>query len=158
MNSISSTLTSPLNLSYQINPNIFETYHLAEWLIYPDPIESIIYNTAEEQSFNLPMDIVKLVTGYLQTLEAFNNVFGPKDWNAIFGKVQHIKPTYEMEVILQRQCPFNPLKKVKETCIYVLIPNRVNGETLTLDAMEEFAKNPLHNKTYLNIFVVTKLK
>ena len=66
------------------------------------------------------------------------------DWEKYFGDVGLEPPLpANIEEILNEPCSFWLGKKVKETHILVLIPNRVNGEPFTLNYLGELVKDPM---------------
>jgi len=71
--------------------------------------------------------------------------FGPKEWFIHFGK--HLKnvPRLPPNIaeILSSPCPFWSSKKVHETHLLVLVPETVDGQSLTLKTLGELVKKPL---------------
>ena len=53
-----------------------------------------------------------------------------------------LPPPANIEEILNESCSFLPDKKVKETHLLVLIPNKVNGKPFTLNYLEKLIQGP----------------
>ena len=69
--------------------------------------------------------------------------FGKAEWKKYFGYIGAEPPLpSNIEEILNEPCSFWPNKKVKETHILVLIPNKVNGQPFTLDYLGELIQRP----------------
>lgn len=74
--------------------------------------------------------------------------FGKKEWEEYFGVVVE-EPALppDIDQILNSQCPFaqDETIRVKHTHMLVLVPDKVNGEALTLNKLKELIEN-LRNK------------
>ena len=69
--------------------------------------------------------------------------FGKADWEKYFGYIGLEPPLpANIEEILNAPCSFWPNKKVRETHLLVLIPNKVNGKHFTLNSLEMLIQNP----------------
>ena len=69
--------------------------------------------------------------------------FGKADWEKYFGDIglEPLLPA-NIEKILNEPCDFWPSKKVKETHLFVLIPNTVNGKSFTMNYLGELIQKP----------------
>ena len=69
--------------------------------------------------------------------------FGATEWSAYFGDVGTEPPLPpNIHDILNAPCPYWPDKKVSETHMLVLIPEKVNGHPLTLKTLGELVQTP----------------
>ena len=70
--------------------------------------------------------------------------FGKEKWEEYFGDVG-VEPALPPNIleILSSPCPFWPGKKVEETHLLVLIPEKVNGKPLTLKTLGELVQHNL---------------
>jgi hypothetical protein len=69
--------------------------------------------------------------------------FGKAKWAEYFGDVGETPPLpANINEILKSSCPFWPDKKVYETHLLVLIPEKVNGKPFCLDSLGELIKSP----------------
>ena len=69
--------------------------------------------------------------------------FGATAWSTYFGDVGTEPPLpSNIHEILNAPCPYWPGKKVSETHMLVLIPEKVNGRPLTLNILGELVKTP----------------
>ena len=70
--------------------------------------------------------------------------FGKQKWEEYFGDVG-VEPALPPNIleILSSPCPFWPGKKVEETHLLVLIPEKVNGTPLTLKTLGELVQHNL---------------
>ena len=70
--------------------------------------------------------------------------FGKQKWEEYFGDVG-VEPALPPNIleILSSPCPFWPGKKVQETHLLVLIPEKVNGTPLTLKSLGELVQHNL---------------
>lgn len=69
--------------------------------------------------------------------------FGKAKWEEYFGDIGVEPPLpSNIEQILNKPCPYWPSKKVRETHLLVLFPEKINEKPLTLFLMQQLAKNP----------------
>ena len=69
--------------------------------------------------------------------------FGKADWEKYFGDIGVEPPLpADIENILNEPCSFWPDKKVKETHLLVLIPNKVNRKPFTMKYLGRLIKKP----------------
>ena len=70
-------------------------------------------------------------------------VFGKADWEKYFGEIEDEPPfPKNIEAILNESCSFWPSKKIKETHLLVLIPNKVKGKPFTLNCLGKLVQKP----------------
>lgn len=70
-------------------------------------------------------------------------VIGQKQWAAYFGDIgQEPSLPKDIHKILNKPCPFWPGKTIEETHMLVLIPETINGKSLTLATFSELVKTP----------------
>ncbi len=70
--------------------------------------------------------------------------FGKAEWAKYFGDIGVEPPLPpNIQTILQSSCPYWPDKKVEETHLLVLIPQTINGKSLTLKMIGELIQKPL---------------
>jgi len=120
--------------------NNLQASPLAEWTVHPWPLTAAI--TRATQGALIP-ELAGIVADYLYSPY---DMFGSEDWNSLFGRVDLAPtPPPELEELLQSKCPFFEGKTVKESHWLVYIPKTVDDKPLTLNTMEEFAKNPKSN-------------
>ena len=85
--------------------------------------------------------------------------FGATAWNDYFGDVGTEPPLPpNIHDILSASCPYWPDKKVSETHMLVLIPEKVNGRPLTLKTLGELVQTPKKGNAssyYKNSFLHT---
>ena len=69
--------------------------------------------------------------------------FGKADWERFFGDID-LEPALpeNIEKILNEPCTFWPNKKVKDTHLLVLIPNKVNEKPFTLNYLADLIQKP----------------
>jgi hypothetical protein len=86
--------------------------------------------------------------------------FGAADWRKHFGDVGVEPPLPpDIEQILNGPCPIWPGKTLRETHLLVLIPERVNGQPLTLKLLGELVQKPLQgNATKYSHFNIGEYK
>lgn len=69
--------------------------------------------------------------------------FGKSKWNRHFGDIGTEPPLPpNIEQILDSDCIFWPGKKVRDTHLLVLVPNKVDGKAFHLNSLYELAKSP----------------
>lgn len=70
--------------------------------------------------------------------------FGKSEWEKYFGDVG-IEPTLpnNIDKILKSPCPYWSDRRVEETHLLVLIPEKVDGKPLSLNLLGQLIKNPL---------------
>ena len=71
-------------------------------------------------------------------------LLGEAEWTTHLGAVEKIPLPTQMLSILSGPCPITPNKKVGETHILVLIPEKVNGQPLTLNSLGSLVKSKGH--------------
>ncbi|MBU6446235.1 MAG: trypsin-like peptidase domain-containing protein, partial [Verrucomicrobia bacterium] len=70
-------------------------------------------------------------------------VFGAVEWNKYFGHVGVAPPfPAKIDKIMNSPCPFVDGKKIHETHLLVLVPNAVNGQSLTLSVLDQLVRHP----------------
>lgn len=82
--------------------------------------------------------------------------FGKAEWEIYFGSIG-IEPPLPEDIleILKSPCPYWKEKKVEETHILVLIPQTINGKSLTLNTIKKITKSPQgggHRPRYCNSY------
>ena len=88
---------------------------------------------------------VEELKSYLVQIERTRerNIFGKNKWEIYFGDVGEVPPLpSNIEAILDSPYPVCPDKKIKDTCMLVLIPEKVNGEPFTLNLLEKLIQAP----------------
>jgi len=87
-------------------------------------------------------------------INSFGSIFGKISWERYLGKVSEEPPlSLDIHQTLEAPCPFWPDKKVRETHMLMLIPQTVNGKSLTPTYLGELVKRPKEgNKTQYSFF------
>lgn len=77
---------------------------------------------------------------------------GKEIWEKHFGSIEAEPPLPKnIDQILNAPCPFWPGKKIKDTHILVLIPKTINNQPLSLNVLDNLARNPkMGSATELN--------
>lgn len=107
---------------------------------------------SENKPNGLPLVLLQLVLDYLINIETF----GEEEWNTLIGRVE-AAPLLPLNLIetLRTKCPIFPSKEIHTTHRLILIPDRVNGQPLTLSLLKTITEKrfPQHriDHTIINI-------
>lgn len=140
--------------SFHVNlnkPNIGRTYSQENTLPIPDLVIKNIffYLSNKELAYasivcrNWKIIIDENQKLRLKKSNLDNCYFGEEKWKKHFDTID-VEPLLpqNIETILNTPCPFWPGKKVRNTHLLVLVPQRVNNEMFHLDKLSKLIKKP----------------
>ncbi len=67
--------------------------------------------------------------------------FGKQEWEKYFGEIGEVPPLPSNIIgVINAPCPIWPNKKIKDTHVLTLIPKTINGESLTIELLNQLAR------------------
>jgi hypothetical protein len=127
-----------------------EAYKESCFFIMPDSVIRHIFHFLANRDIAIASMVCKnwksiIIKDNILKMKKINldNYYGKDKWQKYFGDIG-VEPTLPANIaqILNSPCPFFSEKKVRDTHILVLVPEKVNEREVHLDSLSELIKNP----------------